>query len=172
MQSLAEKHEGLVLILGATGATSTASCINAFLKYTANVSGRSIPVAILIGDVVFHPRPGVNLKLTVVDWTAQAGVITPSIFAFTIALTGTSVIRRVKFDIRVVNVLDGKIASESLLGNFKLSRDVSVREEAESHDDIQDGLQVDLAETGNINSLTVVTKPVAKVDLKLAWGRH
>lgn len=69
-------------------------------------------------------------------------------------------------------MLNGEIASEALLGDFKLSRDVSVREEAESHDDIQDGLQIDFAETGDINCLTVVTQPVAKVHLPLARRGH
>ena len=68
---------------------------------------------------VLHSGSGINFKLSRIYGTPQAGIISPGIFSICITLG-------------VVNVLGRKVATQSLLGNLKFPRSVTVSQESQS----------------------------------------
>jgi hypothetical protein len=98
-----------------------------------------------------HACARVDLELDRLDGRAEAGVVLPRVLALAVPL-------------RVVDVLDGEVAAEALLRDLELGGRVPVREEAERHAEVQDRLQRQLLERGDVDRLGVVPEPVAKVD--------
>lgn len=57
-------------------------------------------------------------------------------------------------------MLSREVNPEPFVGNLKLARGVTVSEESECHDEVEDGLLRQLRESRNVHCLRVVAKPV------------
>lgn len=122
---------------------------NALLEGPSHKCLARIPVLALVGNIILHPRPRVNLKLPRVNRSAQARVIPARILTFTVTFG-------------VIDVLGGEIASQALGGDFELAGSVAVGEEAEGHAQIEDSWKLDFFERGDVNCLAVVPEPIAE----------
>ena len=151
VQSLAKQTIGFEKVFRATTLSSTATQVNHALERVTDQGRASRPTARLVCKVVLHARAGVNLELAGINRSAKSRVVLPSVLAISIALG-------------VVEVLLGKIDTKTFAGNFELCSCVAMGKEAEDHDNVENGLLGHLGQSSHIHGLTVVAKPVAKVD--------
>lgn len=135
--------------------------LDALNHVASDVSRRSVPATILVGDVVLHAGLAVELQLLRVDGRAQVRVNLTRILVVIVVLG-------------VVDVFNGQVNTQSLLGHLELFGSISVGQEAESHDldktrsdtllkgaevathDVEDSLARELLERSDVHSLTVV----------------
>lgn len=151
MKAGSHQPECFVEILLVLSVLVAAAELDAASEQAADVLARGHNAGPLIGDVVLHARLRINAQFTtLVDGGSQASIILASIFVLGIILW-------------VVDVVFRAVATEALGSDLELAGAIAKGEEAEDAEEEADGLSRDRLDGANINSLGVVTQPVAEV---------
>lgn len=150
VQRLAEAAECFVEVRFEAFGDVFASVVDGAIEGMLDVAGGGGPSARLVRNVILHAGGGVDGKLGGVDGRTKTGVVDAGIEVIGVIFG-------------VVDVFFGAVDTEPLGSDLKLSRSISESHERENPDQDADSARWDTLQSTNVQSLGVITKPVAKV---------
>jgi len=127
-----------------------AAVVDATSKTPFDKARRGRPAAGLVGDVILHASLRINLEFGRRHWSTKTRVVLSGILIVGIVF-------------RVIDVFLGTIASETLFSDLELGSSISEAHECQDPDKDTNGVFLSLLKGSNIDSLTIVTKPIAEV---------
>lgn len=139
-----------VLVLPAVLVSSTV--FDGATEKLAEKLGRGHDADSLVGNVVLHTGLGVDGELLpLVDGSTETPVVAAGILVVGVVFG-------------VVNVLLGSVTAEPVVGDLELARTVAEGHKAEDAEEETNGLGRYRLDGAHIDSLGVISRPVAKVD--------
>lgn len=154
METSSEETKGLIELGVIVAARIAASELNALSEQGANMFSRAHDIDILVGDVILHAALRIDSQLdSLVNRATKAAVVLTSVLVIGIVLG-------------VVNVVLGAVAAQTIGGDLELAATIAEGEEAENAEQEADGLSGDVLDGAHVDSLGVVTEPIAKVDTR------
>lgn len=152
VKASSQKAKGLIEILLSPSILVIATKLDASSKKISHVLSGSHDIGPFIRNVIFHARLGIDGQLPrFINGSSKAAVILPSILVVGVVFG-------------VVNVVFRAIAPKTISGNLEFARTVAKGQETENAKEESDGFGRDRLDSADVDSLRIVSEPVAKVN--------